>query len=349
MQTRRPFRGRTVVPAEGSAPMTPELLRSFRALGALPAMAGGQFPVQIAQPDALGGGFLDTEGRLVVDDYLNPPSEMPDLIRRLSLENEDYWIEEVFTNPGITVETGALIYTASHPADLFLPAGHTLRPRAPGTEAARISTTRRRRSMAYAEDWSFSLEVTDEARAINDVMGIQDTFQRASNSLTDILQNRGEQTLADFLTLNADRTLTDPPGSDWAAADPIANTTSTDPRPTDEFARVRREFREDKTGLRPDVLIVSPEDEEHLNRIYGGQLAQTLQTAGLRVRSSVRREPGERLYVRAGQVGALAWQKPITEPVYERLPGRWTDAFHFDCKPVFVARGADAMLRVVTT
>lgn len=349
MKTRRPFQGRTVVPSDGSAPMTPELLRSFRALGALPVMAGGQFPVQIAQPNVLGGGFLDTEGRLVVDDYVNPPAVMPDLIRDLTLANEDYWIEEVFTNPGITVETGALIYSASHPADLFLPAGHTLRPRAPGAEAARIGVERRRRSMAYAEDWAFSLEVTDEARAVNDVLGIQDAFRRASNSLTDILQNRGEDTLEAFLTANADRTLTDPPGSDWAAADPIANTASTDARPTDEFARVRRTFREDKTGIRPDVLILSPEDEEHLNRIYGGQLAQTLQTAGLRLRTSVRRTAGERLYVRAGQVGALAWQKPIAEPVYERVPGRWTDVFHFDCKPVFVARGADAMLRVETT
>lgn len=342
-----PLRGKRLAPFDADG-LTPELLRSFRAAGALPMLGGAQsYPADVGQPDPF-GVTLDGSGRLVVDDYTNPPSVIPRLIRDLVADNAGYWIESVFNTPGFMVQGGAILYTETYPEDHYLPPGQTIAPRAAGAEAPRIGVTRRRPKLAYAESWSGSIEVTDEHRRRNNVIAVQEAFRRAANTFADVLQSRGEEVLSDFLTANPTRIVTAGAGTygDWAAAMPQENTASVAPRPTAEFARVNRLFAEDRAGVLPNLLITSPADAEHLDRVYGGNLPNILNRYNLTIRTSVRRTAGRRLYVRQGQIGTLAWELPLGEPEYTREGTRKTDVYTLETVPVFVANGVDAMIEV---
>jgi hypothetical protein len=346
MQHAPPLLGKRIAPLDAVG-LDADLLRSFRSVGALPVMAGGAVPAGVAQPDPF-GITLDGSGRLVVDDYTNPPSVIPRLIRDLVRDNAGYWIESVFNTPGFTVQSGAILYTETLPEDHYLAAGQSIAPRAPGAEAPRIGITRRVPKLAYAESWSGSIEVTDEHRRRNNVIAVQEVFRRAANTFADVLQGRGEEVLGDFLTANPTRIVTAGAGTfgDWAAAAPQENSTSVAPRPTAEFARVARLFAEDKVGVLPNLLITTPQDAEHLDRVYGGNLEAVLRRYNLEIRTSVRRVVGRRLYVRRGQVGTLAWEKPLGDPEYTREGTRFTDVYSLDCAPVFVANGVDSILEV---
>ena len=293
------------------------------------------------------GTTLDAEGRVVVADYVNPPSRIPALIRDLVAANEGYFIERIFRTPGFTVQGGAIIATDSFPDDHFLAAGQSIAPRSPGSEAPRLGITRRVPKMYRPESWSGSIEITDEARRWNRVIEVQDIFRKTANTFADVLQRRGEEVLADFVQSSARFTVGGAGTyTDWAAAAPVENTGSTAPRPSAEFARVQRLFVQDKAGVRPDIVIVSPIDAEHFDRVYGGQGDAVLRRYGLTMIVSPRRTDGRRLYVRSGQVGVLAWDKPLGDPEYTREGWRYTDVFTLEAVPVYVANGADALMEV---
>lgn len=343
METTRPLSGRIITPQDARG-MDPAFWRALLRCGAVPVMAGGAVPADVAGPDPF-GITLDEAGRLVVDDYTNPPSVIPRVIRELVRENEGYWIETVFNTPGFTVSGGAILYTETHPQDHYLPPGQSIAPRAAGAEAPRIGVTRRVPKLAYAESWSGSIEVTDEHRRRNNVIAVQETFRRAANTFAEVLQTRGEEVLTDFVQASG-RFVVDPPGSDWAAAAPIENNTSSAARPAAEFARVRRLFREDRAGVQPTTLVLAPEDEEQLDRVYGDRLNALLQRYNLRILSTIRRDPGARLYLRDQQVGTLAWEVPLGDPEYTREGTRKTDVYTLETVPVFVANGVDAVMEV---
>lgn len=296
-----------------------------------------------SRPDPF-GVFVDGDGRVIVDDFTNPISNIPAIVREFARSNEGYWIEDVFTSPGWTVQGGAVRYSVSAPGDHFLPDGQ-LMPRAPGSEAPRISGTRQRPVVAYPESISGSLEVADETRERNEVWQVQQTMRQAANTFTETFQALGETAL-DALVQASARFTTAGVGTfaDWAAADPIYNNTSTDPRPSAEFARVRRLFVEEKGGVMPDTLVWSAEDAENFDRIYEDRGTAVLARYGItRTLTSVRRDPGKRLYLRSGQVGVMAWEKPMGDPEYTREGTRFTDVYTMEGRVVFVANGADAV------
>lgn len=290
---------------------------------------------------------VDVNGALItVADYVNPPTRIPMLVRDLVAENEGYWIEEVFNTPGMTVQGGAIIYSESFPEDHFLEAGNGPGPRAPGAEAPRLAAGRRGLKISRVESIAGSIEVHDETRRRNQVWDVQNQFRQTANTFADIIQQRGEEVLNGFLT-DAGRIVQGGAGTfaDWAAADPLEMTASTDPRPSTEFARVARTFQEDRAGVRPNVLVANPEDVEHLDRVYGDKLDALLSRHNLRLRSSIRVLAGERLYLRSGQVGTLAFEQPLSQEL-TREGNRKTDVFTIEATPVFVANGAEAGLKV---
>lgn len=293
---------------------------------------------------------VDVDGNYVtVADYVNPPTRIPTLVRDLVAANEGYWIEEVFATPGMTVQSGAIIYSDTFPEDHFLSAHGRPGPRAPGSEAPRLAAGRPTLKTSRVESWAGSIEVHDEVRRRNQVWDVQRQFRQAANTFADILQVRGEEVLDAFIDASG-REVTAGAGTfaDWAAADPIENTASTDNRPAAEFARVRRLFAQDKAGVRPDVLIADPEDIEHLDRVYGDRLDALLRRYGLRLRESTRATVGERIYARSGQVGVMAFEKPLDQE-HTREGTRKTDVYTLEATPVYVANGAESVLRVRKT
>jgi len=307
-------------------------------------------PNLTSRPDPY-GVFVDADGRVVVDDFTNPPSNIPAIVREMTRDNQGYWIEDVFNAPGWTIQGGAVIYSISAPGDHFLPDGQRPAPRAPGSEAPRISGTRRRPIVAYPESLSASIEVTDEARQRNDVIQVQTTFRQVANTFADIMQGTGEAALDALITASA-RNVNSGAGTfaDWAIADSIYNTASTDPRPAEEFARVRRLFIEEKGGVLPDTLVWDPADAEHFDRVYQDRGDAVLARYGItRVLTTVRATAGVRKYLRSGQVGTLAWEQPMGDPEYTREGTRKTDVYTLEGRYVFVANGADAIMQVTKT
>src|SRR4051794_20131792 len=213
----------------------PLRLKTLNAAGVIVAATPGM----TSQPDPFGVA-VDADGRVVVDDFTNPISNIPEIVRAFTADNMGYWIERGYNSPGWTIQGGAVRYVQTHPGDFFLPAGSLPAPRAPGAEAPRITGTRRRPIVAYPESLSASLEVTDEARRRNDVLQVQTTFRQAANTFADTFQSLGETALSALVTAAA-RFVTGAAGTfaDWDAAQLIENTTSTAPRPAAEFARVR--------------------------------------------------------------------------------------------------------------
>jgi hypothetical protein len=304
MTKQRPFAGLTFGPEDVRGDRA--RFDALRALGAAPAMAGGAEANLTAQPDPF-GVFVDADGRVVVDDFTNPISNIPAIVREFARANQGYWIEEVYNAPGWTVQGGAVRYALSSVGDQFLPAGQ-LMPRAPGAEAPRLMGTRRRPIVAYPESLSGSIEVTDEARQRNLIIQVQDTFRQAANSFTDAFQGLGEAALAGLVTASS-RFVTG--------------------------------------GVVPDTLVWTPQDAENFDRVYEDRGAAVLARYGItRTFTTVRRTPGNRLYLASNQVGTMAWEKPLGDPEYTREGRRFTDVYTLEGRVVFVANGADAIMEV---
>lgn len=336
---------RGIIPLNIARQMTRQQLLAARMSGMVPLLAGGDV-TSVSQPDPLGTQISGFD--ITVDTFVNPPTRIPGLIRNLVANNQGYWIEEIYRSGGFTVNGGAIIYTETFPEDHFLPAGQSIAPRSPGSEAPRVAPAGRPPKMAYPESYSMSLEITDEARQRNQVMQVQDVFTRAANTFADRLQTRGEQALDAFVT-SSGRTTTAGAGTfgQWSAAAPLENYTSTAPRPSAEFARIQRLFLQDMAGVQPDTVIVAPADAEEFTRIYGPNAAAVLAQFGLRMVISVRRTAGTRLYLRAGQVGVMAFEKPLGAPEYVREGIRFTDVYVMETRPVFVVNGAEYLMQVV--
>lgn len=303
-------------------------------------------PGLTSRPDPF-GVFVDGDGRVVVDDFTNPISNIPAIVRQFALDNQGYWIEDVFNSAGWTVQGGAVSYTVSAPGDHFLGAGQ-LMPRAPGAEAPRITGSRQRPVIAYPESVSGSLEVADEVRQRNQVFQVQQTMRQAANTFAETFQALGETALAAMVTASA-RFTSAGAGTfaDWAAAAPIYNNTSTAPRPSAELARVQRLFVEEKGGVMADTLVWSPEDAENFDRVYEDRGSAVLARYGItKTFTSVRRPVGRRLYLKSGQVGTMAWEKPMGDPEYVREGLRLTDVYVMEGRVVFVANGADVVREI---
>jgi hypothetical protein len=288
------------------------------------------------------GGATVSGNLITVDNYVNPPSQIPAIIRNLVAANEGYFVEDVFNTPGFTVEGGAIIYEETFPEDHFLPEDQDIAPRAPGSEAARLGSTRREPKVSRPESWAGSIEVHDEARRRNKVIAVQRQFTQAANSFADRLQTRG------IATLNAavsawSRTIS---GTAWRAplADGVVNA---DPLtlPGVDFAAVQTQFIEDKAGVLPDLLIINPQDAFYLDVIYGEKLEPLLRRYGLTMKVSPQVTEGEPIFAKAGQVGHLAFEKPLDQE-YTREGPRKTDVYTLEVVPVFVADNAAAVLKV---
>lgn len=352
--THKPFAGRALHPSDLafagklSRRERREFLRHMRALGAVVPIGGGQTPAMVADSDPF-GVTIDADGRVVVDDFTNPISNIPAVVREFARGSEGYWIEDVFNSPGWTVQGGAVRYSISRPADHFLPAGQTLRPRAPGAEAPRVSGTRRRPIVAYPESISASIEVHDETRQRNDVIAVQTTFRQTANTFTETFQDLGEAALDALVTASSRFVLTAGAGgiSDWAAAPRQEKYDYTGAFPAEEFDVVQETLVVERGGVQLDTLVWHPTDRRHFNRVYRGDGPDVLAAAGIRQTfTTVRRTAGRRLYLRAGQVGTMAWELPLGDPEYVREGIRKTDVYVLEGRVVFVANGADAILEM---
>ncbi len=292
-------------------------------------------------------GSATTDGNLVtIDDYVNPPTRIPEIVRDLVADNEGYFIEEVFHVPGFTVEGGAVIFTESFPEDHFLPDDQTIAPRAPGANAPTIGSTRRAPKLVRPESWSGTIEVTREMRRRMQVRAVQRQFEQASNTFADRLQTRGMQTLNGAVSAWDRVIATRTEGWRKPAEDGVINT---DPalRPEADFAAVEEQFIEDKAGEKPDTLIVNQRDAFYLRLGYPeGKLKALLESYGIQhLRISPHVTEGQPIWCVGGKVGYIGFEVPL-EVETEYHARRKTEEHTLEVVPVWVADNAAGVLRV---
>ena len=302
-------------------------------------------PEQNPATGPLGSATLN--GNLItIDDYVNPPTRIPEIVRNLVGDNEGYFVEDLFHVPGFTVEGGAVIFTETFPEDHFLPEDQTIAPRAPGANAPVIGSTRRAPKLVRPESWSGVIEVYDEHKRRMNVRAVQRQFTQAANTFADRLQTRGIQTINGAVSA-WDRVITTrTEGWRKPAEDGVINT---DPllRPEADFAAVEEQFIEDKAGMRPDTLLINQRDAYYLRVGYPeGKLKALLDSYGIKnLRISPQVTEGEPIWAKAGQVGYLGFEKPLDQE-HARKPRRKMDEYVLETVPAFVADDASAVLRV---
>jgi hypothetical protein len=303
----------------------------------------------VVQP--LGGATVNGT-KITVDTYVNPPTKIPAIIRSLVAEDEGYFIERIFGTLGTPVQGGAVIVEETFPEDFFLPADGKPAPRAPGAEAPRLTSARHEPEVRRPESWSGSIEVTDEAKQRNNVIAVRNQFTKAANTFGDIVQRRGIEVLLDAVkkwgrTLEA-KTV-------WQAT-PGAGLFNVDPKtlPAFDVARVLKKFRDDKVGVRPDTVILNTEELLWLETIYTGVgavpgLDAMFARQGVNsVIGSPLIDEGDVLFAKAGAPGVIGWELPMSQE-FVREGIRKTDVYVLECRPIFAAFDASAVLMLEGT
>jgi hypothetical protein len=310
--------------------------------GQLPVLAGAEVPPQnpVFAP-VLGG--IEVEGtRLTVDSYVNPPTQIPAIIRNLVAANEGYFAERIFATPGFTVEGGAIVYEETFPEDFFLPEDQSIAPRAPGAPAPTLGSTRRAPKIARPESWSGAIEVTDEARKHNKVIAIRRQFTQAANTIADRIQTRAMEVL-EKVVVEWGRQIKATHGWRVDLPNGIAQA---NPKllPAATFSRVMRQFIEDKAGMRPDLLILNPLDMEVLEIVYQERLEAMLKLWKLTPLVSPMAPEGEPYFVKSGGIGVMAFDKPLTQEQHRERG--FKDVYELDVQPVLVAFDASAITQL---
>lgn len=289
------------------------------------------------------GGTSVSGTTVTVDVLTASPTRVSAVVRDLVAGNEGYFAEEIFSTPGMTVDGGAIIYDEVTVGDYFLDTDASLAPRAPGSESPIVSMPRQPVLVAKVESWAGKFEVTDEARRRNNVNQVQGAMTRIANTLADRIQARAIAAMNAFITAKS-RVVT---GIDWGQAYtngvPNANPVTL---PQRDLALVLSQFIKDKTGVRPDVLILHPDDAFLLDVIYGDKLQALLDRYKLRLRITDHQTQGEAVFAKAGQMGFMAFEKPLSTEQGRGPVGTWKDIYAVEATPILVANDATAVLRL---
>lgn len=283
---------------------------------------------------------------ITVDTYLNPPTVIPEFVRGFAAENEGYFIEEVFSTPGWTVQGGAIIFTPTFPEDKFLDPAQSVAPRAPGAESPIIGAKRYAPQIARPESIAGKIEIPDETRRRNDVAGVQNLFRKAANTFADRLQTRGLTALSDAVAAWG-RTAASVSWGDAAAAAGGVINVARNTQPMATLAAVQTQFINDKTGVRPDTVILNPQESAFLIEIYEDRVAAIFAQFGIRnIFVTPLQTAGKALFLRSRQVGVIAFEKPLDQEQGRGPVGTWKDIYALEMQPVFAALDASSILEM---
>jgi hypothetical protein len=290
------------------------------------------------------GGTSVSGTSLTVDMMTSPPEIIPQLIREFTAENQGYFIERVLDTPAGNVQGGAVVGTETFPEDHFLDPDQDLAPRAPGAESPLIGGLRREPKIFRPSSWSGVLEVTDEARRWNKVDEVTNNFRRASNSFADKVQTGGLTAIRAAIA-SWGRTASSVSWADAAGVSALNAVRSSEPAAT--FRQVLTQFINDKTGVRPDTIILNPQEATALDEIYADKLPAFLSHYGIQnMFETPLQDAGKAWFLKSRQVGSIRWDKPLSQEQQRGPAGTWKDVFALECAPVYVLLDAGAILEV---
>jgi len=290
------------------------------------------------------GGTSVSGTALTVDMMTNPPTIIPQLIRDFTAENQGYFIESILDTPAGIVEGGAVVGTPTFPSDQFLDPNKGLAPRAPGAESPTIGALRRPPMIFRPESWAGLIEITDEARRWNKIEEVVNLFRRTSNSFADRMQTSGLNAIKAAVA-SWGRTASSVGWATAAAEAAINAVRSNEPAAT--FEQVENQFIADKTGVRPDTIILHPNEKSHLREIYGKNLAEFLADYGInQMYATPLQTPGTGWWVKSNQVGSIRWDKPLGQEMQRGPAGTFKDEYALEMCPIYVLLDAGSILEM---
>lgn len=290
------------------------------------------------------GGTSVSGTALTVDMMTNPPTIIPQLIRDFTAENQGYFIEQLLDTPAGMVQGGAVVGTETFPEDQFLDPDKDLAPRAPGADSPNIGALRRPPVIFRPESWAGKIEVTDEARRWNKIDEVTNLFRRTSNSFADRMQTSGLNAIKNAVA-SWGRTTSSISWADAAASAPLSAVRSLEPAAT--FRQVIEQFIEDKTGVRPDTLIVNQQEGTHLDEVYGDKLPALLKAFGINAMyETPQQTAGTAWFAKSKQLGSIRWDKPLGQEFGRGPTGTFKDVYALEMCPIYVLLDAGSILEV---
>jgi hypothetical protein len=307
----------------------------------LPASAANT-PLPVSQPlspPTISGNVIS------VDQMLANPTIIPPIIRNLAASQRGYFLDRMFSTPGGTVSGGVVIGTPTNPSieELFLNAGETLAPRAPGTEAPRVGGSRPAPKVFPVESWSGSVEITDEAKRRNDADAVNRILQQVANTFVNILQTRALEVLDAYIT-EVSRSHANK--GDWTTSvEAKASEIKASEAPAFDFAYVQQLLDEDEAGETLKYVILNPAQAMSLAGFYGPDYGTMMATWGLVPIVSPRVTAGVAYFLAEGGVGPLYYEQGLNQET-QRLVNRKTTEIVFEVNPVFVPIDAYKVIKL---
>lgn len=282
---------------------------------------------------------------ITVDTLTRPVTRIPAQIIELVSRNQGYFADRLFRG-GPTVVGGAVVYNETLPTDFFLDPTQSIAPRAPGSEAPYVGALRPVDKIARPESLAGTFEVHDEQRRRNDASTIATLITRIANTFADRMQTRA-LAVANAAVTTWGRSVA---SVGWAAAAAAAGGTVNVARTTQPqaaFALMLKTFENDRTGQRPNIVILNPTDALNLRLIVGpDNLNAFLANYGIdELLVSPAQTAGTALFLVRGGLGYILFEKPL-DTEYQRVATRKTDVYVNEATPVFVAQDASAILAV---
>lgn len=292
------------------------------------------------------GGTSVSGTAITVDMLTTPPEIIPQLVRDFTSENQGYFIEDIYAVPAGQLRGSAVIVTPTLPEDQFLDSAKDIEGRAPGADSPTIGGKRREPVIYRPKSWAGKIEVTDEARRWNLVEEVTNDFRRAANSFADKVQTDGLNAIKDFIA-STGRTMSSISWTDAAAASGGVINVARTTQPTATFRAVLEQFIEDKTGVRPDTVIMNQQEGTSLTEVWDDKVAAILARFGItNVYETPEMEAGKAWFVKKNQVGSIRFDKTL-EQEYQRGPaGTWKDVYAMEIAPVFALIDAGSILEV---
>lgn len=231
------------------------------------------------------------------------------ITKRLSdLTLQKFIAPELFGSPGTTTSTGAIIYDTITINELYTK--NDVEQRGPSDEYPIVQGERLQPKVAQSEDWGGKFWMSDEAIRRNDTVQMDRLTRQLANTIVRKVNNRTIAVLdAVIADLGGAGVV---PGHDWG----VVELTGTSPTPMAErpFADIiSTQLAADVEELDYfyNVWLVNPQEYASLRIVYGPDLNQILDDAGISMFRSNRVTAGTAYAAVRGGVGFLGYEQML--------------------------------------
>lgn len=251
---------------------------------------------------------------ITVETMLNQPTRITRYLSDITLRN--YISPLIFATPG-GVSGGAVIYDQLTLNDLF--PTRDVQEVAPGAEFPNLTSEDGEPKVAAVEKHGGKFFVTDEARDRNDSGKIQREGRKIMNAMVRRQDARSIAILDAALAQFPSQTVV---ASNWNnVVTGGSGQTNAALWPASDIARVQGLADTQELGVEIDTLIVNPSQAVQLRIVYGDDLNDVLETAGIdNLRASNRVAPGTAFALAAQQPGEMRPEKALGTETW-REPG----------------------------